>query len=956
MAEKTNQTNPFLEDQDTDFIENEIDYEPPETPKAQDHTEITWDAIASKLLRDNLTLSALELHTELLESGRELPRLRDYFSNPGNFERTKEDFSSPTLPRTASVQTFDSLDFARYSDDGERQVDERVAVLEFELRKAQETIKSLRASLTKEAETELASPDLGEEGQATPGTDETIKPLEKRALNFLLNEYLLKVNCKLTSVTFSEENEDQDFEVWDDVGLNIPRPPDLLHLYRDFGNHLIPSADLCDVSCSADLDHVQLMHLRREHDALKETLNNKVNELEEELALIRKSKQELLEQMQHESIRTTIDKKSPNKKRNVDDVISAGEDSLISEESHNKSWCLISDDDNRTDDIDGQNDSSCKDSKNGGRTSRQSNSNFSKADNENIPNEESHALKGEKDSDELDVNTILDPSENRKMSATFRKALLDVCFHITQDNRIVSEVSCLFELPKSLKQILTKSRFDLKEAEAKVTKCGKPRCLTCPDLIEAGSVTFKNGKVFHVKTDMNCKSKNVIYAVICQQCEEFYIGQTSMELRLRMTLHRQQTRENMEKRLYFIHVDFYIFLVFQNEILSSLVLSMLKQMLLDKEDEVREAVVRSLGILFGFICDQDKFSQGSELLRKALKDSSQRVVTATLQIFLPSLASWAYELSHLEHSLIHSIIQDLEELGALTAQRANNSTSLPLNESFVLILLSTLQELIPFLYISVIENGPYSWQVKEVIDTVSELDCSNIPTCSSRLTDLRIIYGDTQRLSALVMLFEEHLNQEWFEPWQSFNWIVNNLIPRLLEVIMGIGLSAPKVITAFSATFLRICRTFGKTFVYKKVKSKFKELLAMPEEQLVTPNMQNALTTAIVPVYAAGVLAAFDSEENRKDLSHFLQETLCYLSLYQSSLDSLKSAISEISSQFGYHDLLLTVLWEGVVHTSAQVRAAAGRLFEFVIRGASESLISTRVVPALVTLGNDPEM
>jgi hypothetical protein len=31
--------------------------------------------------------------------------------------------------RTSSVQTFDSLDFARYSDDGERQVDERVAGL-----------------------------------------------------------------------------------------------------------------------------------------------------------------------------------------------------------------------------------------------------------------------------------------------------------------------------------------------------------------------------------------------------------------------------------------------------------------------------------------------------------------------------------------------------------------------------------------------------------------------------------------------------------------------------------------------------------------------------------------------------------------------------------------------------------------------------------------------------------
>ena len=34
-----------------------------------------------------MVLTALELHTELIESGRELHRLRDYFSNPGNFER-----------------------------------------------------------------------------------------------------------------------------------------------------------------------------------------------------------------------------------------------------------------------------------------------------------------------------------------------------------------------------------------------------------------------------------------------------------------------------------------------------------------------------------------------------------------------------------------------------------------------------------------------------------------------------------------------------------------------------------------------------------------------------------------------------------------------------------------------------------------------------------------------------
>lgn len=47
-----------------------------------------WDEFATALLEDGLTLTALELYTELLESGKDLQCLKDYFSNPGNFERT----------------------------------------------------------------------------------------------------------------------------------------------------------------------------------------------------------------------------------------------------------------------------------------------------------------------------------------------------------------------------------------------------------------------------------------------------------------------------------------------------------------------------------------------------------------------------------------------------------------------------------------------------------------------------------------------------------------------------------------------------------------------------------------------------------------------------------------------------------------------------------------------------
>ena len=52
------------------------------------------------------------------------------------------------LARSSSQATPASLDFTRFSEDGERITDERIAVLEFELRKAKDTINALRANLT----------------------------------------------------------------------------------------------------------------------------------------------------------------------------------------------------------------------------------------------------------------------------------------------------------------------------------------------------------------------------------------------------------------------------------------------------------------------------------------------------------------------------------------------------------------------------------------------------------------------------------------------------------------------------------------------------------------------------------------------------------------------------------------------------------------------------------------
>lgn len=63
------------------------------------------------------------------------------------------------------------------------------------------------------------------EGQDKLANESPLLPHEQRALNFLVNEYLLQHNYKLTAITFAEEddNQDQDFDDWDEVRRNFER-------------------------------------------------------------------------------------------------------------------------------------------------------------------------------------------------------------------------------------------------------------------------------------------------------------------------------------------------------------------------------------------------------------------------------------------------------------------------------------------------------------------------------------------------------------------------------------------------------------------------------------------------------------------------------------------------------------------------------------------------------------
>ena len=69
-------------------------------------------------------------------------------------------------------------------------------------------------------------------------------------------------------------------------------------------------------------------------------------------------------------------------------------------------------------------------------------------------------------------------------------------------------------------------------------KCGQ-NCTVCPYIKECKSVKI-NGIEWKINRTLNCKSFNVVYAIICTtgNCKKTYIGETKRLLRIRLDNHR----------------------------------------------------------------------------------------------------------------------------------------------------------------------------------------------------------------------------------------------------------------------------------------------------------------------------------------------------------------------------------------------------------------------------------
>uniref|UniRef100_A0AAR2KAP8 LisH domain-containing protein n=1 Tax=Pygocentrus nattereri TaxID=42514 RepID=A0AAR2KAP8_PYGNA len=805
--------------------------------------------------------------------------------------------------RAGSISTLDSLDFTRYSDDGNRESDERVAVLEFELRKAKETIQALRTNLTQAAECEIPSQER-KNYKSSPEIQEPIRPLEKRALNFLVNEYLLKNEYKLSSITFSDENDDQDFELWDDVGLNIPKPPDLLQLYRNCGSSHPSHRETADAAVGVDTSDLPGDYVTKEAAQKTETIQQKevVQELEYQISLLNSEKQSLAEQIKK------LQSEIQDLQRNVS---SPGKAQVECGDTKAGLQCEKSLDNGQYLDIRGVTEADTAAEPNSNTTtSTNTTTTTDHATEHSSPSTQQHSKF--KSPGQHSKGPLQFDQPNRKLSPAFHQALLSFC-RMSADSRLGSEVSRIADSEESVMLMLGRClphivpNVLLAKREELIPLILCTACLH-PEPKE-------RDQLLHILFNLIKRPDDEQRQMILMGCVAFarHVGPTRVEVELLPQCWEQINHKYPERRLLVAESCGALAPYLPKEIRSSLVLSMLQQMLAeDKADMVREAVVKSLGIIMGYIDDPDKYSQGFELMLLSLGDLSERVVAATHQVFIPAFAAWTVELGNLQAQLIPSLLSRIEKL----LQQGEHG----LDEHKLHTFLSALQSLIPPLFALVLQNAPFTSRAK-------------------LQSDITPIEGEEQP-----------------ESTHTLSLSVASVLPQLIEIVGRINVASTTCVHEFSRFFWRLCRTFGKTFTNTKVKPQFQEILRLSEENVDASAGNGILTKATVPIYATGVLTCYNQEEDRKLLVGFLEDVMTTLSLSHAPLDSLKASFVELGANPAYHELLLTVLWYGVVHTSALVRCTAARMFELLVKGVNETLVAQRVVPALITLSSDPEI
>ncbi|CAI0451010.1 unnamed protein product [Linum tenue] len=941
------------------------------------------NCVVNFLLEENYVLTAFELLHELLDDGRDhhAIRLKEFFSDPSNFPPDQ-------ISRLNSLRVADPQSLLEEKE----ATQEKLALSEYELRLAQEDISKLKSELQKRVE--LSPTQLTEstpDAAGSPGSDLLkrkkdgssfdLGPLnnnERRDLNCAVQEYLRLAGYRLTAMTFYEEVTDQNLDVWQNTPASVPDA--LRHYYYQY---LSSTSEAAKEKVAMIRENESLLKsseiLNEEKGRLlknKELADNQISGLTKSLETFQKDVKDKENQIKR------LKQSLEHQRKELNDCRSEITSLKMHIEGYRSGRNVMASD---TDTAETQSIEKCKEEikilhleieklKAKSTTSPESVERTDSGKESVQPEEKvveideetpliSHPTDAESVKQDVPplVGDMTKPEgfpQDSTGSFTDKVNTIDESPRVSEQNGDVPSpapgisvksdnlgcdgslentgsetIQILADaLPKIVPYVLINHREEL----LPLMMCAIERH---PDGSTRDSLTHT---LFNLIKRPDEQQRQIIMDACISLAKN--VGQMRTETELLPQCWEQINHMYEERRLLVAQSCGQIAEFVRPEIRDSLILSIVQQLIEDAASVVRDAAAHNLALLLPLFPNADKYFKVEELVFQLVCDPSGVVVETTLRELVPAVIKWGNNLEHvlkvlLSHAL--SCAQRCPPISGVEGSLESHLRVLGERERWNLdVLLRMLIELLPLIRQKATDTCPFP----PVLE-------SNDNTFSDALLDLYA--GGHVEWPAF-----EWMHVDCFSDLINLSCMLHrkedNLRNRITKFLLAVGQSygdSYRVHIMLPVFLVAVGDDADFTFFPSAIHSRIKGL--RPKSVVAT----RLATTCVLPLLLAGILG---SPSKRDQLEDYLRKLLVdnHLNENQSTrrYADVIDAVRFLCSFEQHHGMIFNILWEMVVSSSMDMKINAANLLKVIVPYVDTKVASTHVVPALVTLGSDPNL
>ncbi|KAK9111100.1 hypothetical protein Scep_018619 [Stephania cephalantha] len=946
------------------------------------------NCVVNFLLEENYLLSAFELLHELLEDGRDAQamRLKEFFSNPSQFP--PDQISRFNTLRVADPQSL---------LEEKEIIEEKLAISEYELRLAQEDILRLKTELEKKMKSlgvELngrLSIDSADEGPTVHMGRKDIsfsdlgplKDNERRDLNCAVKEYLLLAGYRLTAMTFYEEVTEQNLDVWQNSPACVPDA--LRHYYYQYLSSTALAAEEKlymlkeneslqkentslnlereSLIKSKDLADGQIMALSKSTETLQKDLKEReveVQDLKQALEVHRKELNDRRSEITSLKLRLEGSQSSR--------VWASGDAELVSSQSIETYKAKIKSLQEEIERLKTKNSSGSspgevvsyedEDSQNEEKV-------VEILEDKAVMSNESHNLdfgssvlngvleKTQNFKDNLDVREVpygqrssstgtVENSESTRKddSGPLAEDTLVDSKSDKQENELICKnmgletIQILSDaLPKIVPYVLINHREEL----LPLILCAIERH---PDSSIRDSLTHT---LFNLIKRPDEQQRRIIMHACINLAKN--VGQMRTETELLPQCWEQINHTYEERRLLVAKSCGELAEFVRPEIRDSLILSIVQQLIEDPATVVREAAAHNLALLLPLFPNVDKFYKVEELMFQLVCDPSGVVVETSLKELVPAVIRWGNKLDHMLQTLLSHILGSAQRCSPLSGVQGSVESHLRVlgeRERWNIdVLLRMLIELLPFVHQKVVETCPF-------------------PSVTTKP-------GEELFSTSLLELYAGgHVE------WPIFDWMHINCFIGLIQLACLLPHKEDNLRHRLTKFLLAVSKCFGDDYLTHIMLPIFLiaigdtadlEFFPSAMHQTIrglrprTAVAEKLSIMCILPLLLAGILGA----SSRNDLlADYLRKLLVQGSTKESwpadcSTETI-NAVRFLCTFDEHQGIIFNILWEMVVSSNANMKMSAANLLKVVVPCVDSKVVSTHVLPALVTLGSDQNL